>query len=165
MSSFRYEDYILFKYASSLLDSVKDIPLQGKFGFRTSNGYAFLSVDSMFGFMSKTILKNEGFFVRWTILKKRYPAAHISVMLPEEYRSVPRSVLESAEEEFKETLFDFKITGVKLVYHVEKETGDPYWLVAFAVECEQLEMIRKKIQLKKKKNYNPHLTVLEKKII
>ena len=98
-------------------------------------------------------------------MKKRYPAAHISVMLPEEYRSVPTSILESAEKEFKETSFDFKITGVKLVYHVEKETGDPYWLVAFEVECEQLEMIRNKIQLKKKKNYNPHLTVLEKKII
>ena len=115
----KFEQTVLPEFIPSLLQAVKNIECVGKFQWRKDNGYAFVSVSNQFGFQSLLPgLYAKGFRVRWTIKKRRYPAAHTSVMVPEEYGSLDESVLIAMEEE----QINFRINGVKCMRHVEKDT-------------------------------------------
>lgn len=45
----------------------------GYFGFKQSNGYTFVSVDSAFAYRPLEVLADEDFRVRYTIRKNHYP--------------------------------------------------------------------------------------------
>ena len=160
------EEDILTNFSSSLLQAVEKIACEGRFQWRRDNGYAFLGVSNQFGFESLLPgLYEKGFRVRWNIRKRRYPAAHISFMVPDEYGSVDDSFLLALEEELSGKKISFSIEGVKMMQHVEKDTKKKFWLIAYKVKGEELMQIREKLGLKKREIFNSHLTVLELEIV
>ena len=144
-------------FPPSLLQAIQKIECEGSFEWRKDNGYAFLSVSSELGFLSLLpALYAKGFRVRWTIRKKRFPAA---------YGTVADSVLMEMEEQLRGKKIKFTIEGVKMIYHVKKDSGRVFWLIAFMVKSEELVKIREKIGLEKRDNFNSHLTVLEYEVV
>jgi hypothetical protein len=161
-----FQQTILPDYIPNLLQAIKNIECVGRFEWRKDNGYAFLSVSNQFGFKSLLPgLFERGFRVRWTIRKRRTPAAHISVMVPDEYGSVEDSVLIALEEELRTKKISFRIEGVKVMQHQEKDSSRLFWLIAFIVKSEELGIIREKMGLKNREIFNSHMTVLEYEII
>ena len=85
-------------------------------------------------------------------------------MLPDEYKTVPLSMLDSIRKEMKDQVFELQIVDVRMIQHTEKTTKDIYWLVSLVVKAEILSILRKMMKLKDKENYNPHATVCEYKL-
>ena len=72
---------------------------------------------------------------------------------------MPKEKLAEVKEELAGEVITFKIKGVKI--HLERRTGDYYWLAVFELEHRALGQIRKKLDLPYMKHYNDHIVSLE----
>ena len=71
-----YLAYIKETYRKSILQSIQSVPCEGYFDFKAANGYAFLHVEKEFANASLTVLKDEGFSLRYMIRKNKCPGIH-----------------------------------------------------------------------------------------
>ena len=67
------------------------------------------------------------------------------------------------QKEMQSKTIKFNITGVKVLPHQERSERK-FWLVAFAIDCDFITQIRKKLNLSDKEKMNYHLTLHEKEI-
>ena len=72
--------------------------------------------------------------------------------------------MQRVKKEYHGRPIKFNIKGFDITYHKEK-TGDCYWLAKFDVEPASILKIREKLKLTYQPIYNPHIVVLESKII
>ena len=79
-------------------------------------------------------------------------------MLKKEYGTVPSERIMSAVMEYREV--DITLTGVKIVPHMGG--GKFSWLIAASLDHSLPEEIRSFLGLPYNKDYNPHITLLEK---
>ena len=84
-------------------------------------------------------------------------------MLPEEYGSVDQRLLEMVRKEMADKTINFQIDGVK-VFHLAERSGRRFWLLSFKVSGGYLEVLRRKLGLKKTDKINYHMTVHEREI-
>ena len=77
---------------------------------------------------------------------------------------MPQEKLAKVKEELAGEATTFKIKGVKILRHLERRTGDYYWLAVFELEHRTLGQLRKKLDLPFMRHYNAHIVSLELKI-
>ena len=149
--------------------------MEGHFGY-CSNGYAFVSVSDEFAMKPFQLVKHEGFQIRYTIRKHKYPgsvpqiifrnitylylAAHISLMMRSEIGLVEKAVLKAAEKKWRRRTIKFEVSSCKSFYH-EDRWGNGMWIICLNVISSDLLELRRDLRLKKNINYNSHITVLE----
>ena len=121
MASYNFPEQIISMYEKKLLESVQSTAMFGYVDIK-ENGYAFVNVSREFVENVLTVLENEGFKLRWMIRKERYPATHISLVMPREYHIVRDKKLEETKFKWKGKMVTFKIVGAKVLFH-EDQTG------------------------------------------
>ena len=63
-----------------LIHSFKGVSSIGYFGFKKSNRYTFVSVDSAFAYKALEVLAAENFRVRYTIRKNHFPGKILFIL-------------------------------------------------------------------------------------
>ena len=145
-----------------VIDMLAKENLVGKFNFRPDNAYAWLDTDDSFAYLTQKYFNHEKFVVRWTIVKKKKPAQHISLMMSGEYKKVPQSKLIKAMAMY--TNVKYEITDMEVIPHTEK-TGRKFYLVVVRIKCDEINKIRKMLNLPERTDMRPHITLLEKELV
>ena len=149
--------------------------MEGKFGFNPDNGYAFVSVSREFTRNPYTILKHEGFKVRYTIQKNKFPGislvlfflflnfpflgAHSSLMIPREYGSIDESVLNCVKNKWKDRQIRFNVIDCSAYLHEDK-FHQKAWIICLKISSRHIDELRADLGLYDL-SYNSHISILE----
>ena len=99
----------------------------------------------------------------WVLTKCFCLAAHISLMLPREYRTVSENVLKRVQKKWKDRKISFKITRCKAFPHQDR-LGKKEWIICFNITSSDAYQLRRELGLRNQADYNSHITILEKEI-
>ena len=90
------------------------------------------------------------------------PPQHISLMMASEYMTVPQTQLIKAMKKY--TNVQYEITDMEVIPHTEK-TGRKFYLVVLRMKCDEVQNIRKMLNLKERSDMRRHITLLGKKLV
>lgn len=114
-------------------------------------------------FVKKNVQVFFKVFSKSQVLTKCFLAAHMSLMLPREYKTVSDYVLRKVQKKWKNRRINFQITRCKAFRH-EDRLGKKEWILCFNVNSPDAHQLRRDLGLKTQEDYNSHITILEKEI-
>ena len=94
------------------------------------------------------------------VLNYFYLGAHISLMMPEEYKSVNIGVLNFVARKWQHRVITFEISGCSIWWHRDK-TGAEMWLIGLNIVSDNICQLRSDLGLRDNAMYTPHMTILE----